>query len=44
MSEQLNLQNSDFNKIIAIIEDSRSRAIKAVNAELIRMYWNVGEY
>ena len=44
MSEQLNPQNSDFNKIIAIIEDSRSRAIKAVNAELIRMYWNVGEY
>lgn len=44
MSEQLNPQNSDFNKIIAIIEDSRSRAIKAVNAELIRMYWDVGEY
>lgn len=23
---------------------SRNRAVKAVNAELIRMYWNVGEY
>ena len=44
MSEQLIPQNSDFDKIISIIEDSRNRAMKAVNAELIRMYWNVGEY
>lgn len=44
MSEQAIHQNGDFNKIIAIIEASRSRAIRAVNAELIRMYWEVGEY
>lgn len=44
MSEQLIPQNTDFDKIISIIEDARSRAIKAVNAELIRMYWDIGEY
>ena len=44
MNEQAIHQNGDFNKIIAIIEASRNRAIRAVNAELIRMYWEVGEY
>lgn len=44
MGEQMVHRNDDFNKIMAIIEESRTRAIKAVNAELIRMYWEVGEY
>lgn len=44
MGEQIVHRNNDFNKIMAIIEESRTRAIKAVNAELIRMYWKVGEY
>lgn len=44
MSELLDPRTSDFEKIISIIEDARSRAIRAVNAELIRMYWDVGEY
>ena len=44
MSEQLTPQNHGFDKIISIIEDTRSRALRAVNAELIRMYWDVGEY
>ena len=34
----------DFNKIIAIIETAHANALKAVNTELIRMYWDVGEY
>ena len=34
----------DFNKVISIIESARMRALKSVNAELIRMYWEVGEY
>ena len=38
MSEQLTLQNHSFDKIISIIEDTRSRALRAVNAEWIRMY------
>jgi predicted nuclease of restriction endonuclease-like (RecB) superfamily len=35
---------SDFNKVIAIIENAHNRALKAVNTELIQMYWDVGEY
>ena len=34
----------DFRKIIAIIETAHANALKAVNTELIRMYWDVGEY
>ena len=44
MNEQLTPQNHGFDKIISIIEDTRSRALRAVNAELIWMYWDVGEY
>lgn len=43
MSRQLTPQNHDFNQIISIIEEARGRALRAVNAELIQMYWNVGE-
>ena len=34
----------DFNKIISIIKNAHANALKAVNTELIRMYWDVGEY
>ena len=37
-------RQNDFDEIISIIENARGRALKAVNAELIRMYWEVGEY
>ena len=33
-----------FSNILSIIEDSKKRAMKAVNAELINMYWEVGKY
>ena len=33
-----------FTYIIHLIKQSRSTAIKAVNAELINLYWNIGEY
>lgn len=36
--------NSDFENIIAIIEQYKMRAIKAVNAELIEMYWQIGKF
>ena len=36
--------NNDFENIIAIIEHSKTRAIKAVNAEMIEMYWQIGKY
>ncbi len=33
-----------FTDIIQIIKQSRANAIKAVNAELINLYWNIGEF
>lgn len=35
---------SRFQEIIQLIKQSRTNAIKAVNAELINLYWNIGEY
>ena len=32
------------NKIITLIEQARQNALRSVNAELIKLYWNVGEY
>ena len=34
----------NFSSIISIIEAAKQRAMKAVNAELINMYWEVGKY
>lgn len=36
-------ENIKFDEIISIIENSRTRALKAVNTELIQMYWAVGK-
>lgn len=36
--------NNDFDNIIAIIEKSKMRAIRAVNREMIEMYWQIGQY
>lgn len=33
-----------FSDIVALIQQSRSTAIKAVNIELINLYWNIGAY
>ncbi|TDG35827.1 DUF1016 domain-containing protein [Pedobacter changchengzhani] len=33
-----------FTEIVSLIKKSRSSAIKAVNKELIDLYWNIGEY
>ena len=43
MSSIINF-NNDFNNIIEIIERAKSRAIRAVNAEMIDMYWQIGKY
>lgn len=37
------LQNQ-FIDILNLIKQSRFKALKAVNTELIDLYWNVGEY
>ena len=44
MSKDLASSSNDFGAVISIIENARGRALKAVNAELINMYWEVGEY
>ena len=44
MSSELTPKTGQFDEIISIINNARTRALKAVNAELIQMYWNVGEY
>lgn len=36
--------NQNFNEIIKIIEKSKENAIKAVNRELIDMYWEIGKF
>ena len=36
--------NKDFETIIKIIEQAKVRAVKAVNAEMIEMYWQIGRY
>lgn len=33
-----------FNEVINLIRESRERAIRVVNAELINLYWNIGKY
>jgi hypothetical protein len=33
-----------FTDIIQLIKQSRTNAIRAVNAELINLYWNIGEF
>lgn len=36
--------NNRFTDIIQLIKSSRIKALKAVNSELINLYWNIGEY
>lgn len=38
------IRKGQFDEIISIIDNARDRSLKAVNAELIQMYWSVGEY
>ncbi len=46
MGNQRNKDKMDnrFSDIIQIIKKSRANAIKAVNSELINLYWNIGEH
>ena len=44
MSREVTSNEGQFDEILSIIDDARTRALKSVNAELIRMYWNVGKY
>jgi len=44
MNNNLSTQDKQFAELLSIIDNARSRALKAVNAELIKMYWDVGQY
>ena len=44
MSKDIISNAADFGAVISIIENAKGRALKAVNAELIQMYWEVGKY
>lgn len=38
------MRQNQFTQIVELIQASRSKAIHAVNTELINLYWNVGNY
>jgi len=44
MKEGLINPVKQFDEIIPIIDNARTRTLKAVNAELIQMYWEIGAY
>jgi hypothetical protein len=45
MGENLTTNNTnEFNEVIPIIENSRENVFRAVNRELINMYWDMGKY
>lgn len=45
MSDELTKQDGHaFEEVISIIENARENAFRAVNRELINMYWDIGEY
>lgn len=44
MNEELMSSQKQFDEIVSIIDNARARAMRAVNAELINMYWEIGAY
>ena len=36
--------SQQFFEIVQLIKQSRNNALKAVNTELVNLYWNVGAY
>ena len=36
--------DKQFSEVVNIIHQARYNAIKSVNAELVKLYWNIGEY
>ena len=44
MADEIINYEQDFEAIVKIIETAKLRAMKAVNTELIEMYWQIGKY
>ena len=38
------IEKQRFQEILDLINNSRNNAVKAVNRELIELYWKIGEY
>jgi len=38
------LQDTGFNKVISLIAEAQHRVFVGVNTELVKLYWNIGEY
>ena len=38
------ISNGNFDKVLPIINNAHTRALRAVNAELIQMYWEIGQF
>lgn len=38
------MEKEQFKYVIELIKESRNKAVKAVNSELINLYWNIGKY
>jgi len=43
-SDSLQAVDSAFIEVVSLIQAARQRAYQAVNAELVNLYWQVGEY
>ena len=44
MNKNIENNRKEFNEILSLIDSARDRAFKAVNKELISLYWKLGEY
>ena len=40
----MEIMQNQFLDIVQFIKESRFKAIKIINTELIELYWNIGEY
>jgi hypothetical protein len=36
--------DKQFSEVVSMIHQARYNAIKSVNAELVKLYWSIGEY
>ncbi|MBU0600668.1 hypothetical protein KKB84_00690 [bacterium] len=36
--------DKQFSEVVRMIHEARYNAIKGVNTELVKLYWNVGQY
>jgi len=36
--------DKQFSEVVRMIHEARYNAIKGVNAKLVKLYWNIGQY